>query len=36
MPINVFDLLQESLDALTGMLGNVKKREAVVSANKFK
>jgi len=29
----LFDLLQESLDVLTGMLGNVKKREAVVSAN---
>ncbi len=29
----LFDLLQESLDVLTGMLGNVKKREPVVSAN---
>ena len=29
----LFDLLQESLDVLTSMLGSVKKREAVVSAN---
>ncbi len=29
----LFDLLQESLDVLTGMLGNVKKREPVSSAN---
>ncbi len=29
----LFDLFQESLDALTGMLGNVKKREALGSAN---
>lgn len=29
----LFDLLQESLDVLTNMLGSVKKREAVVSAN---
>jgi len=29
----LFDLLQESLDVLTSMLGNVKKREAVVSSN---
>lgn len=29
----LFDLLQESLDVLTGMLGSVKKRESVVSAN---
>ena len=29
----LFDLLQESLDVLTNMLGSVKKREALVSAN---
>jgi chemosensory pili system protein ChpA (sensor histidine kinase/response regulator) len=29
----LFDLLQESLDVLTSMLGSVKKREGVVSAN---
>jgi chemosensory pili system protein ChpA (sensor histidine kinase/response regulator) len=29
----LFDLLQESLDVLTSMLGSVKKREALVSAN---
>ena len=29
----LFDLLQESLDVLTGMLGSVKKREPLVSAN---
>jgi len=29
----LFDLLQESLDVLTNMLGNVKKREPVSSAN---
>jgi len=29
----LFDLLQESLDVLTNMLGNVKNREAVSSAN---
>ena len=29
----LFDLLQESLDVLTGMLGSVRKREALVSAN---
>ena len=29
----LFDLLQESLDVLTSMLGSVKKREPVVSAN---
>ena len=29
----LFDLLQESLDVLTSMLGSVKKREAVLTAN---
>ena len=29
----LFDLLQESLDVLTNMLGSVKKREALVTAN---
>ena len=29
----LFDLLQESLDVLTNMLGSVKKREALMSAN---
>jgi chemosensory pili system protein ChpA (sensor histidine kinase/response regulator) len=29
----LFDLLQESLDVLTGMLGSVRKRDALVTAN---